>query len=265
MRRADVAQRLADMVTVPASSMGQPVAGPRILNQGGLNLCGPAAFFQMALGRDPVAVVRFAIDLFNNRTAAMGELVVTPHPDLLKTDFDAMLARSLNAPFSPAEWMLFSALRNSTDVFWQPLWRGDPEQLLAGMTRPEELADWMTKSGVWSRVDDHGKWASNPGIPAATDLLMAEGIDIALLVNTNLIDKSDRSHPDNPRLLREPDDTFLLSAFPNHWVVLLNEIATDVAQENVLLTVWTWGYRLYLKTPKQVFLDNYYGAVLAET
>ena len=49
-----------------------------------------------------------------------------------------------------------------------------------------------------------------------------------------------------------------------HWVVLLNEIIPDVKQENVLLAVWTWGMRLSLQTPNQVFLDNYHGSITGQ-
>ena len=46
--------------------------------------------------------------------------------------------------------------------------------------------------------------------------------------------------------------------------MLLNEIIPDVKQENVLLAVWSWGKRLFLQTPNQVFLDNYYGSITAQ-
>ena len=61
-----------------------------------------------------------------------------------------------------------------------------------------------------------------------------------------------------------PDNTLLLSSFPDHWIVLLNEIIPDVKQENVLLAVWTWGKRLFLQTPNQIFVDNYYGSITAQ-
>lgn len=265
--RATVAQRLTQLVTDPsaagcAQSAVYNACGPRSVRQGGLNLCGPAAFFQTALGRDPAAVMQFATDLFDNGSASMGSLSISPGQDLLTADYAAMSQKGDAS--SMAEWMLLGALRNSTDVFWQGSWQGDPAQQLAALTRPEELADWMRKSGVWSSVEDHGKWASNPGIPDALDLQPAvEGTDIALLIHMNLIAKSTliKSRPD---ALPKPDDNILMSQFPNHWVVLLNDIVTDITQENVVFTIWTWGGSWVLSAPKQVFVDNYFGAVIAK-
>jgi hypothetical protein len=274
LSRADVANRLTQMVTVPDPTLKDPASssGPRSLQQGALNLCGPTAFFQMALGRDPVAVMRFATQLFDNGSATLGNLKVSPGQDLLQADFSAMIQKGGNT-FTAAEWMLFGALRNSTDVFWQGSWQGDPDQMVAAMTRPEELAGWMRDSGIWPSVDDHGKWASNPGIVNASDLKMDVGTDIPLLIHANLIAKStlwnpNTGNPDNSGAPAAnpiaPDNTFLLSSFPDHWIVLLNEIMPDVKQENVLLAVWTWGKRYFLQTPNQVFLDNYYGSITSQ-
>ena len=276
--RGDVAQRLTQIVTVPDPSLGDPmpVSGPRSLQQGSLNLCGPTALFQMGYGRDPVAVTEFATQLFDNGSATLGSLNIAPGADLLGSDFAAMLQKANDegrAGFTAAEWMLFGAVRNSTDVFWQGSWQGDPDQMLAAMTRPEELAGWMRASGIWSSVEDHGKWASNPGIMEASNLTMSDGTDIALLIHANLIAKSTLWNPNtgapddsanpvaNPA---KPNDAFLLSSFPNHWVVLLSEVTPDVKGENVYLAIWTWGMRLFLCAPKQVFLDNYYGAVIGQ-
>jgi hypothetical protein len=243
--RQTVAQRLSELVD-----------SPRSLRQGGLNLCGPAAFCQMALGRDPVAVAHCATDLFDSGSASIGSLTISPGQDLLTADYAAMSQKGDAS--SQAEWMILGALRNSTDVFWQGSWQGDPNQMLSALTRPEELADWMTKSGIWASVEDHGKWASNPGIPNAMNLEPSEGSDIALLIHMNLIAKSD------PKMGTKPDDNILLSQFPNHWVVLLNEITMDPQQTSVNLTIWTWGGKLVLNVPKQVFLDNYFGTVIAK-
>jgi hypothetical protein len=215
----------------------------------------------------------FATQLFDTGSATLGNLKVSPSQDLVGADFSAMLQKAGANTFTAAEWMLFGTLRNSTDVFWQGSWRGDPDQMLAAMTRPEELAGWMRDSGIWSSVDDHGKWASNPGIVNASNLKMDAGTDIPLLIHANLIAKSTLWNPNtgNPDLSSTPianpaapDNTFLLNSFPNHWIVLLNEIIPDVKQENVLLAVWTSGKRLFLQVPNQVFLDNYYGSITGQ-
>ncbi len=154
--------------------------------------------------------------------------------------------------------MMLSAIRNATEPFWQPEWEGDPDQMLAGLTRPEELADWMRLTGIWSGVEDAGRWASNPGIPNATSLLVAEGTDTAMLVNSNLVRESQVLDSS-----RRPaaHDWSPGQYFPNHWVVLLSEVTPSVDQTTLDLTVWTWAGRRRLRAPQRVFLDNYFGTV----
>jgi hypothetical protein len=249
LNRADVAARLKELIT-----------DPRLVYQDGLNLCCPAAFYLLALGRDPVTVARFVTDLFDQGRATMGLLTVAPGNDLLTADY-AKLNANGNAA-SQCEWMMLGALRNSTNVFWQGSWQGDPNQTLAAMTRPEEIADWMTKSGIWSDVKDGGKWASNPGIPNAASLDVSEGHDVALLIHMNLIAKSEHTLGDSiPRI--KIDNDVLMAQFPNHWVVLLSEVTPDSAQTHVSLTIWTWGGIIRLTVENQVFLDNYFGAISA--
>lgn len=280
LSRATVAQRLSQLVSVPTPNSppdmppDQATNGPRIITQGSLNLCGPASFFEMAIGRDPVAAMQFASDLFNTGSAKLGSLQVSPKQDLLQADFSAMYAKA-NSKFEQADWMLMGALRNSTDVFWQGSWQGDPSQMVSAMTRPEELAGWMKSAGLWSSVTDSGKWATNPGIVAASNIKISDGTDVALLIHANLIAQSKLFDPangnafpdDDPRQTppTKTDNTFLLSSFPNHWVVLLSEILPDAGGQNVRFTIWTWGKRYHLIAPNQVFLDNYYGAVISQT
>lgn len=240
--RAAVADRLDELIGYP-----------RGLRQGGMNLCGPAAFFMMALARDPAGVARCATELFDTGRGTLGALVVQPGPDIVGADFAALSQRGDVS--SQLEWMLLGALRNATEVFWQPSWTGDPRQELAGMSRPEELADWMRQSGLWARVTDGGKWASTPGIPNALDLMVGTGQDHAILINTTMIARG------NPLAGVKPDDGFLTSRFPNHWVVLLAEPVMDVARTKVTLHIWTWGGNLSLDVPANDFARNYYGAV----
>jgi hypothetical protein len=243
--RQSVADRLLEIIKQP-----------RGLLQEGLNLCGPAAFFQMAAGRDPVGVASFATALFESGEGQLGELSVAPSEELLTADYAAMGERGALPP--QADWMLLGALRNSMNVFWQPSWKGDPEQTVAGMTRPEELAGWMEKSGLWNGVKDDGKWAANRGIPHALSLTMAPGTDIAFLININMLADSKTTFIQSIR-----HNSFLQS-FPNHWVVLLAEPVLDEKEENVTLNVWTWGLTGRAVVPVQIFIENYYGSVSGE-
>jgi len=226
---------------------------PRSITQGALNLCGPAAFFNIVASRHPVAVAQAATALFDTGACDIGGLHIEPKSDLTSASYADMLAK-MGANVAPqADWMLLGALRNTTNVFWQPDWKGNPDQELAGMTRPEELASWLTSTGFFATIADNGKWASNPGIPNAENLRLTPGTDNAILINANMLAAAGQTAFDN---------TFILSSFPNHWVVLLSEVVADTTKQVVDVSLWTWGKSLLaLSIPQQAFLDNYYGAV----
>jgi hypothetical protein len=254
--RASVAERLGTLFSAPAP--GDSGTGYRSIYQAGLNLCGPAALLVMATGRDPVAVARYATDLFNTGSGSIGNFSVSASDDFRNADFAEMSSRGSTS--SQAEWMMLGAIRNDTEQFWQPEWTGNPDQEVAGMTRPEELANWMQQTGIWSRVIDSGRWASNPGIPNATSLKPFEGTDIAMLIHAKLLDKSEViGRIEGPAATSWSP----LDYFPNHWVVLLSEVTQNVVDNTLEFTVWTWGSRARLRASQQVFIDNYFGTVVA--
>ena len=226
--------------------------------QAGLNLCKPTALLVMAMGRDPAAVARYATDLFNGGTGYIGDFGVTASDDLLAADFKDLSNRGSIA--SQAEWMMLSAIRNATEPFWQPEWTGDPDQELAGLPRPEELADWMRQTNIWSDVTDNGRWATNPGIPDATSIVMYEGVDLAMLIHVNLIHQS--TIVDSDQAPKQASWS-VLDYFPNHWVILLSEITPQLDDNSLVYSIWTFGGRMRLRTPQQVFIDNYFGTVSA--
>jgi hypothetical protein len=251
-----VAGRLATLIQ-PATDTDTGT-GYRSLAQQSLNLCGPAALLVTAMGRDPAAVARYACDLFATGSGAIGNFQVSTSDALRNADFAQLQTRGSIA--SEAEWMIMSAIRNATEPFWQPEWNGNPDQELAGMTRPEELADWMRQTGIWSSVTDNGRWASNPGIPDATSITLAEGTDVAMLIHTNLIKESTVLGADAaPKQHSWSIDQY----FPNHWVILLSEVTPQLSDGSLDFTIWTWGGRMSLRAPQQVFIDNYYGTVSA--
>ena len=149
-----------------------------------------------------------------------------PRSDLMTANYADMAAKmSQKAPPStPAEWMLLGALRNTTNVWWQPSWRGNPDQELAGMSRPEEsrrgsgargsLPPWPTAAGGLRTRGSRTRRVSN----------LFPGTDNALLINANLLASIGQT---------KFNHTFILSSFPNHWITLLSEIVVDVTKNIV--------------------------------
>ena len=57
--------------------------GASKLKQGSHNLCGPAAFLYFVIKRSPDRFCKLAIDLFESRLGAIGELKIRPDSDLV--------------------------------------------------------------------------------------------------------------------------------------------------------------------------------------
>jgi hypothetical protein len=253
--RAQVASRLIELVN-----------NPRLLKQGRLNLCGPAAFLVSWAKRDPVAFATWAAALFDDGFANIGSISVAPGSELLTSDYAAMVPAMGGDITQQADWMVMGALRNATNPFWQPEWRGNPDQEFAGLTRPEEVADWLRATGIYSSVSNEANWATTAGIPHATGLQPGYGKDVIMLLNTNALVNNrvvGGSHP-------PPDNRFLLNCFPNHFAVLVNSPLhngpTGVEGDQTMsFNLWTWGVADYysFEVPRQDFLDNYYGAIVA--
>jgi len=242
--RTEVADRLAALID-----------NPRLIQQGDLNLCGPASFMCAWSGRDPVAFANYATQLFDTGTGAIGSLTVSPNSDLVSQSYADMKARMTNVVCPQADWMVLGSLRNSTDVFWQGTFTGDPSQGLSAMTRPEEIASWMQSAGTWATVNNEANWATLKGIPHATNLIQAEGTDIVFLINANMLKAAQGL---------TMDGNWISKQFPNHFVLLVNEVVPSADQTTIGLSFWTWGTTMLdLKVPSKDFLNNYYGAITA--
>ncbi len=243
--RAGVADRLNDLID-----------NPRLVQQGALNLCGPAVFFCTWAGRDPVAFATFATRLYDSGSANIGSMTVAPTDSLKTKDYAQMLQRMGSSVSPQADWMLLGALKNSDDPFWQPRWVGDPTQEVAGMTTPEDVTSWLRATGVWNRVDNQANWATLKGIPHATNITFGRETDIALLINVNML--AHAQHPES-----SPETSWILSQFPDHYVMLVNEVVPSADNTVIDLSIWSWGRTIiHMRVPANDFLNNYYGAIV---
>ena len=239
LSRADVATRLRTLV-----------GNADLVDQGGLNLCGPAAFFHLLARRDPVAFVRYAADLFEKGAGTIGTLRVKPDDDLVLNAYATLVTR-MSPVTPPAEWMCLSALRDSENAIID--FHGDPSENVAGMTTPAELAKWMRASGIYTTVTEDANWMLTKGLPHATALAPAPNRDIVMLINANLISGA------------APGRKKLVDAFPNHYVQLLSPV-TSPAPTRVEFDCWTWGMagRMHAVVTASDFVANYYGTVTGQ-
>jgi hypothetical protein len=239
LSRAAVATRLKDLV-----------ANPNLVDQGSLNLCGPAAFFHLWFSRDPLAAVTYAASLFETGQGMIGSLKVKPDDDLVLQDY-AVVARRMNPVTPPADWMCLSALRDSENAVLD--FEGTPEEDAAGITTPGELADWMRATGVYKSVTDEGNWVFTKGVAHALALSPAPNRDILMLINANIISGAAAGRKKK-----------MVDSFPNHFVKLLSPVTTTAAGK-IAFDYWTWGNPpAHVEVDRAKFDDNYYGSITGD-
>jgi hypothetical protein len=235
--RADVAKRLTDLVN-----------NPDLVDQGSLNLCGPAAFFHLHARRDPLAFVKYTADLFEKGSGDIGTLKVTPKAGLVSNDYAAIAKRM--SPVTPvAEWVALSAIRSSENSVFK--FEGDPDENVAGITTPGDVEKWMNASGVYKKVTNDASWSEKKPLSHATALRPASNLDILMLINANIIQP-----PSGGRTI--------LDAFPNHFIQLLSTVTSTA--KGVEFDYWTWGMpgKQHAVVDPKAFAENYYGTVIGE-
>lgn len=241
LARADVARRLEEVTRDPS-----------LIQQGSLNLCGPAAFFRCWAERDPVSFVRYAIQLYEDGYGYIGNYKVTPGGDLVGQDYAAVVPR-MKVVCPVAEWMFMSALRDEANAFND--FEGTPEEDVAGLTTPAELADWFKSTGVYRNVRDEGNWVFTKSLSHARGLSPSANTDVALLIHAHVLA--------NAAAGGKKKDSGLLQGFPNHFVVLKSPV-WQLPNGKVKFECWTWGGNVTVEVDPNVFEANYYGAVIGE-
>jgi hypothetical protein len=229
LNRLSVAAELLDIVK-----------NPRRINQGPFNLCGPAAFWSVMASRHPKAFAIAATDLFDTGRGSVGGLVISPTQDLMKTDFPAIVKRlgATAVPTTPTEWMLLSALRNSTRSSIWPTWDGQPESSVSGVTLPGEVETWFNNTGMFSKVNNDASVVVP--LPTTTALLqLGGGMDHLLLINANLMVPAGLGAPASGFF--EKLAAFFTDPFPDHWIMLVNHVVIDASANTATFGFWTWG------------------------
>jgi peptidoglycan hydrolase-like protein with peptidoglycan-binding domain len=235
LAHADVAARLTGLIN-----------DPTLVDQGRLNLCGPAAFFHILLKRDPVSFAKYASSLFLHGRGTVGSLSITPGSDLKNQTYVA----SWGCPAT--DWMTMSALRD--DENWLLDYEGTPEETVSAATSPAEMRSWLAATGLYRRVRDEGNWVLTKGVAHAKRLSPGANTDIALLINAHILSGAAAT--------RKKSDSFIESAFPNHFVVLNTPIVERAGK--IEFGCWTWGGNYRVSVNRGTFDANYYGAVIAE-
>jgi peptidoglycan hydrolase-like protein with peptidoglycan-binding domain len=236
---------------VVATGIAERISNPDGAQQGGNGLCTTAAFINVWAQDAPDSYAAFAGALFDNGVAniapnqAGGGLRITASNALLTSDYTAiatrMIARGFSVP-SQADWMVMSAIRDSTNSFVK--FTGDPDDWVShnlgdGASSFGDLDSWLRNAGAWGAVVD--------------------GSNVLL---TASLEEAKRLEPVRSRCLLNIDVGMLQSDTGRHTVVLRSPII-ETGDGFVTLKVWTWAGLRDVRVTKKKFEDTYYGANVA--
>ncbi|MFH1717988.1 MAG: hypothetical protein ABIF19_11590 [Planctomycetota bacterium] len=223
------------------------IKDPLLVQQGRLNLCGPAVFFYLLLQRDPVTFAKYVASLFTTGRGSLGGMTISPDDDLKSQTYAAAWG-------SPAtDWMAMSALRDDQNLLMD--YEGTPEENASAATSPAEIRSWLKATGLYSRVKNDANWVVTKNVDHAKALSPdKKSKDVILLINAHILSGASANN--------KKSDEFILSAFPNHYVGLETPVVERDGQ--VRFTCWSWGGLYTVAVPAETFKANYYGAVIAE-
>lgn len=270
-KKSTKAEALAHIATAKASKATSPwkidrgelltrleelINTPRLVNQANLNLCGPAAFLRVWVARDPLSVARFACELYDTGKSKINGYKVEPDSDSLLAEDYAALAQTHGPGFTPpAEWMVMGAIRDAEN-FWND-YEGKPDEDVAAATTPGEVEEWLEATKLYAKVNDEGNFYLTKGVSHALALKPGPSRDVILLINAHMLDQMDVTAGE------KKSSDFILSAFPNHFIVLTAPIV-KVPGDKLKVSYWTWGGHTTGTVSESTFDANYYGAVIAE-
>jgi hypothetical protein len=238
------------------------LAHPRLVDQASASLCGPAAFVFSELQDHPVDYAGLAIDLYEQGTAKLRGLLITPNA--------AVRQYSPSGEIAPVDWLTMASLRDSENWFFT---YDTADRKLAGITIPSKLADWFARAGysdVRSDANLATRQRDTDNMDEASRLFSA-GYRVCLFIDAQLLETPKLAPPGVLPQYRETYNAAENSGsyfMDRHWVVLRSRI--DRSGGNVKMTVYTWGDDDRAVPPGGVplqlesFLVNYYGYVAAK-
>jgi len=251
--RGDVADRATQLIN-----------DPTLVEQGALGLCGPAAVHRVWIERDPMAFARYLCGMYDNGAAMFGSKSIKAGKDLRHQDYYGRAVPAMQAKTPAggnpadficpsADWVAMSALRDASNTFLD--FEGMPDEDVASLTTPGEIKGWFKALGMHRTVVDEGNWYFTKGVAHAEGLRPAPDTDVVMLINAHILTSAAVAG-------HKKSDEFILSAFPNHFVVLKSYI-TEPTPDEVEFDCWTWGSNIHVRLRKNVFDSNYYGAITA--
>lgn len=215
--------------------------GASCISQLRSSLCGPAAVMFCLVNRDPMAYVRYVIDLYEKGSAQFGTLTVKP----------GEACRNYGPKrIAPVDWIALASLRDSENRY---LSYASVENDAAAVTMPETIVSWFKALGstTYKSTQWFGGLVQNQHEIANAGMARRKGCDVCLFINAQMLEGSMGS----------------LSVTPDHWIVLTKPILLDTKKREIAVEIFTWGdiRRVPGNGTANLddFLKNYYGYVWA--
>jgi len=227
---------------------------PSKINQGGANLCGPAAVIFCWLCKRPDLYVQYVLNVYERGEGRMGTLFVQPGKDCRNHELNSI---------RDVDWVALAALRDSENSRFD--FDSEPNYLGA-ITMPDDVEKWFENIG-FNVLESRTVAMCSEGYETLRKaaLYYKEGCCVCLLVNAT-------------KIFGGPWWDLNLTA--NHWIVMTSEpkingvSVLSIPSENGLLDkpidfeVYTWGVRKYLQKWRNIvledFLDGFYGIIAAK-
>ena len=256
--------------SVVLNQMRDRIDDPNLVNQGGVGLCGPAAFLRNLLIDDPVLYALVGRDLYQRAAAHLtrghdnhGGVFLQPDKDLLgyQIPTDAV-SKDLVIP--QADWMILASIRQSCrHWFWQHHFyqaKGDE-----GGTSADQMIDIFKDMGYSKVVNATGRNNAHKWFAAyAAGTYVNAGYHVTMMIDANLL---------------VPLMQYVSNEIPLHWVDLATPIGGTAAA--LSFKIWTWGYKQLVSIPvpgggpnlptdslgnlsSDAFLKYFYGFVAAK-
>lgn len=226
-------------------------------------VCGPAAAAYIFASKDIVGYINMAISLYINGKASYGCFTIEAGSDLRSHGPNDYKWYPKRKP-EDIDWMVLSSMRD--DENWLCDFEGDPSEAWSGITMPGEMEDWLEYLMGFKSVEDNTNIFSTKGLDHMKKINseFSKGKFVILLINHNMLNGITKK---GAKMIAKKKGNIkggLTAAFPDHYVVLKSKV--EVGKNNVKMKIWSWGKTD--KKPriinKEVFKENYYGAIFAK-
>lgn len=218
------------------------IRSPKFINQGPLNLCGPAAYLYLLAKNDPDGYAQVAIDLVIKGKASYNGLNFIPHLDMF--DSEAIVIKKIEVNgvkeeviirMNPVDWITMSSLRQTENLLfpYNPI----HEFEFSAITTHWEMTSWVEDI---NNIKDE-IISGSPGVTALNDLYHS-GKQVLLLIDVGrfLGGITKEKGKGSAKGFEEKMTALFSPLFGNHYAVIESPIEV-FGSKQYRLTIWTWG------------------------